>query len=70
MHPLDDQRPGVHRSLFTSPYAARDSRNYDIHPDGERFLMIKPVETREGLGNQVILVLNWFEELQRLVPTD
>ena len=38
---------------------------------GKRFLMIK----EGGLGDeteatQLILVLNWFEELKRLVPTD
>ncbi len=44
---------------------------YDIAPDGQRFLMIKPVETtEEGLANQVVLVQNWFEELKRLVRTD
>ena len=46
-------------------------RTYDISPDGERFLMIK----EGGLGDeteptQLILVQNWFEELNRLVPTD
>ena len=61
---------GSPQELFTGVYVSRGTRNYDIHPDGERFLMIKPVETTEGLGNQVILVQNWFEELKRLVPTD
>ena len=57
--------------LFTGVYAVQQGRMYDIHPDGERFLMIKPAETtEEGLENQVILVENWFEELKRLVPTD
>ena len=46
-------------------------RTYDISPDGKRFLMIK----ERGPGDeteptQVILVLNWFDELKRLVPTD
>jgi len=40
--------------------------NYDISPDGQRFLMIKQVE----VGTQINVVLNWFEELKRLVPTD
>ena len=46
-------------------------RFYDVHPNGERFLMIKEGaagdETRPA---ELILVLNWFEELKRLVPTD
>ena len=40
---------------------------YDISPDGQRFLMIKDVE---GSTGQINVVLNWFEELNRLVPTD
>ena len=40
--------------------------SYDISPDGERFLMI----TSEAQPNELHIVLNWFEELKRLVPTD
>jgi Tol biopolymer transport system component len=40
---------------------------YDISPDGQRFLMIKAVE---GNTAQINVVLNWFEELKRLVPTN
>ncbi len=39
---------------------------YDISPDGERLLMIKQ---EEGEPGQINVVLNWFEELKRLVPT-
>ena len=41
-------------------------RNYDIFPDGQRFLMIQAVE---GSTAQINVVLNWDEELKRLVPT-
>ena len=62
---------GTPEVLFTGNYAVRNGRMYDIAPDGQRFLMIKPAQTTEqGLGNQVILVQNWFEELKRLVPTE
>jgi hypothetical protein len=40
-------------------------RNYDIHPDGQRFLMVKEASTADS---QIILIENWFDELQRLVP--
>ena len=40
---------------------------YDISPDGQRFVMIK-IEQQEGA--QINVVLNWFEELKRLVPTN
>ncbi len=44
----------------------RGYQYYDISPDGQRFLMIKAVE---GVA-QLNVVLNWFEELKRLVPTN
>jgi serine/threonine-protein kinase len=37
-------------------------RNYDIHPDGKRFLFIRP----ERRSDQLHVVLNWFSELERL----
>ncbi len=62
---------GSPQELFTGSYAVRIGRMYDIHPDGQRFLMVKPAETTEGgSSSHVVLVQNWFEELQRLVPTD
>ena len=43
---------------------------YDVSRDGQRFLMIKPVE---GAGSaqlpQIMVIQNWTSELQRLVPT-
>ena len=41
--------------------------NYDVSSDG-RFLMVEP-EENEG-PTQLYVVLNWFEELKRLVPTN
>ena len=42
---------------------------FDIAPDGQRFLMIKPVGETGG-AQGVIVVENWFTELERLVPTN
>jgi Tol biopolymer transport system component len=44
-------------------------RNFDVSPDGTRFLMVKdlPVPTD---AKRLIVVQNWFEELKRLVPTN
>ena len=41
--------------------------NYDVTPDGQRFVMVKQPETS---ATQINVVLNWFEELKRLVPTN
>ena len=64
---LDAGKPRV---LFEGPYRSSaislNYQYYDIDPDGQRFLMIK--EDREA--GQINVVLNWFEELKRLVPTN
>jgi len=40
---------------------------FDVSPDGERFLVL---QTHDEWTPQINLVLNWFQELERLVPTD
>jgi Tol biopolymer transport system component len=62
---------GTPRLLFEerfSPGPPWARRNYDISPDGKRFLMIK--REQDLVPTEIIVVLNWFEELKRLVPTD
>jgi Tol biopolymer transport system component len=44
-------------------------RSYDVSIDGERFLMIRAVND-ESSAPQIIIVENWLEELERLVPTE
>jgi len=63
--------PGKPTKLFEGPYAFSRSRNYDVSPDGQQFLMIKEGEEIEGTSarTELILVENWFEELKRLMPT-
>ncbi len=53
--------------LFTGNYLTGPAtQQYDVTPDGQRFLMIRQ-ELAER--TQIHVVLNWFEELKRLVPT-
>jgi Tol biopolymer transport system component/predicted Ser/Thr protein kinase len=61
---------GKPRVLFEGRYnpAAGATSNYDVSPDGQRFLMIKPDE-QEAATTQINVVLNWFEELKQKVPT-
>ena len=42
-------------------------RNYDVSPDGRRFLMVKP---SPAFAPQIIVVQNWSQELTRLVPVN
>ena len=59
---------GARKVLFEDLYVRRyQHTNYDIHPDNKRFVMIKP---SERISTEMIVVLNWFEELQRLFPPD
>jgi hypothetical protein len=42
-----------------------------VSPEGQRFLALKRAapSTTAGLRSQLIVGLNWFEELKRLAPT-
>ncbi len=45
-----------------------ETTHYDVHPDSQRFLMMN-MRGSEGSRPKINVVLNWFEELKRLVPT-
>jgi serine/threonine-protein kinase len=61
---------GTPRMLFEGPYEPSPvlATNYDVSPDGQRFLMLKPSEQAQAAPRQINVVLNWFEELKRRVP--
>jgi serine/threonine protein kinase/Tol biopolymer transport system component len=62
---------GKPRILFEGPYEPPPIpiANYDVSPDGQRFLMLKPSESVGTAPTQINVVLNWFEELKQKVPT-
>jgi len=56
--------------LFEGHYEASTfsfEPNYDVSPDGKRFLMVKGSE-QESAATQLNVVLNWSDELRRLAP--
>ena len=61
---------GKPKMLFQGPYVPTLGTLpfYDVSPDGERFLMLKPTEQTASL-TQIVVVQNWFEELKRLAPS-
>ena len=64
---------GKPRQLFEGHYLSAGGyarANYDVSPDGQRFLMLRPVEGEQAAPTQINVVLNWTEELKRLVPTE
>ena len=62
---------GKPRALFEERYTPTPATfpNYDVSLDGQRFLMLKPVEQEQSAPTQINVVLNWFEELKQKVPT-
>ena len=57
--------------LFTGDFMPSSTwfPNYDVSRDGRRFLMVAPSAHENATPTQIIVVLNWFDELKRLVPT-
>ena len=56
--------------IFEGAYALSlaTMANYDVTPEGQRFLTIKTRE-QETSATQINVVLNWFEELKQKVTT-
>ncbi len=55
--------------LFEGPYLSGPGglrTNYDVTPDGQKFVML---QESEQATTQINVVLNWFEELKQRVPT-
>jgi hypothetical protein len=54
--------------LFEDSYSVDgETPSYEVLPDGQHFVMVEL--DREALRvAQINVVLNWFEELKRLVP--
>jgi serine/threonine-protein kinase len=59
------------RKLFEGRYALGDvkddTRAWDVAPDGHRFLMLRP---EPEPSTDLKVVVNWYDELQRLVRPD
>ena len=57
----------VKDGYYTSP--GNPGRTYDISPDGQRLLMVKPSGGGSAAPASLVVVQHWLEELKRLVPT-
>ncbi len=59
------------RLLFNAPglEAGTPIRSWDLSLDGQRFLMVKLAEAKPAPVTEMVLVMNWFEELKRLSPS-
>jgi hypothetical protein len=59
--------------VFETRYLVpNNGRTYDVSADGQRFLMIKGSDANERTSGtppaNIVVVLNWFEELKQRVP--
>jgi serine/threonine-protein kinase len=62
-------RYGRPAKVFETTYSG-DFYSYDVTPDGQRFLMMKPSELGDrSRPTSLVVVLNWLDELKRRVPT-
>jgi hypothetical protein len=60
---------GTPRTLFEGRYHTNViGRQYDVTRDGRQFLMVRPIDRPAAKPTHMVLVQNWFEELNRLVP--
>jgi serine/threonine-protein kinase len=53
--------------IIEGPYLNVGGRSYDLHPDGERFLLIDV--PRVESGDRIHVVTNWVAEMARQVPS-
>jgi eukaryotic-like serine/threonine-protein kinase len=64
-------RAGRTQELFRVQDRFRVSGNaaaYDIEPSGRRFIMVTQPDNLRPVREQITVVVNWIEELKRLVP--
>ena len=70
----DGFSPGTPVALFEGDYEASafplTGVAYDVTRDRQRFMMVKAIPPAPSAPPQINVVLNWFEELKRLVPTN
>ena len=67
---FDAETPRVlFEQLLPESALGRPSR-YGVSPDGQRILIISPAETdEEAQPAEIHVVVNWFQELERLAPS-
>ena len=58
---------GTPRVLLDAQQLAAYTEPFDVSPDGQRFLFVEDVSLSQK--RSLVVILNWTEELKRLVPT-
>jgi hypothetical protein len=72
VHPGPAFNAGTPAKLFDAKYFSGSlgvsGRTYDASADGQRFLMIKDEPDLAGRQPQMVVVLNWREDLESRLP--
>jgi Tol biopolymer transport system component len=58
---------GKPRLLFDGPFDTSQDINFDISPDGKRFVMVEA--DPDAKPTKINVVINWIEELKTRAPT-
>jgi len=58
---------GNPKKIFAGNYFLPARRRFDIHPDGDRFIMIQRSDI-PAEAQKIFVIQNFSEELKRLVP--
>jgi serine/threonine-protein kinase len=64
--------PGALTQLFARDFSGEDERQMAVSPDGRRVLLLRNLagaDADPGERSQLVVVQNFFTELERLVPT-
>jgi Tol biopolymer transport system component len=64
-------KAGVPKELFRGGYFSENRHQWDLSPDGKRFLMMKEQTPAGSAGagpRRINIVLNWLEQLKQRVP--
>jgi len=61
---FNNGEPSVPVKLFSTGWSEEYRREFDVSPDGRRFLFLEPAAGRD----EVTLVQNWFRSVEDKVP--
>jgi hypothetical protein len=64
--PFRNRQPSRPVRLFAPAWSEEYRREFDVTPDGGRFLFVQPSTGQ----NEITLVKNWFREVTAKVPPD
>ena len=61
--PGPEFRAGMPRALFGGTFPRKSTTNWDVAPDGQRFVMVRPPEI-PAEGPPLHVILHWFDQVR------